>query len=903
MISSRFIALAASAMLAASCTFATPQEATAATAIDQSGHQPLPTLVPSEGTLAQYSSQKVSLRFAIYSTEEGREPLWSEEQTVELGAKGEYSVLLGAQSANGLPPQLFAAGEPRWLAVSVNDAEEARTLLASVPYAMKAADAESLAGHAASDFVTHEQLSQFSQLAQSSARSAQQGSAALPPQQNSSGTVSGSGTAGSVPMWTGTQTQGNSEIVQVGTDIGINEATPGATLDVGGTAMFRGTATLPAEATATTSAGYRSQLLDFTDSAWSTTTKAPIAQTWRIYATEAGNNTASPTSSLNFQFQNGAGTATPTVLSIAQTGVISFAPAQTFPGTIKSVAAASPVTATTTAGAVSLGLNTSALETSLNSVYPQLGSYNKFTSGASFGGETTLSGNSTDWMLVATNAGAGKGTILGQAVGTSTGIEGASPGGIGVEGATDTGYGVYGIANTSGTAVYGGAFGSGPAGSFWSQNASGPAVNVSNVAGGDGLHSSSTTGLGISGSTTSGSGVYGYATTGSAITAVASTGFAGNFSNNTTYNATISATNNGAGNAGIFNNNSASHVALAGVNDSTDSAAIGTYGSVSNGDAVYGVSTAGSGIYGTSTSGFGVYGTTAGGTGISGVAGIATGAANGVYGYSSTGIGVFAATSESGAEALLADGGTNSPGVYAQSVNSSAVIGHSTNANGGFFVTENSNTTALGTFNEGNGDSGALFSVFSAGSPKGSCGVGGSGSLSCTGQLKSLVDASGGTRKVETYAVQSHENWMEDFGSGELQKGVAVVKIDPVFAETVSETADYHVFITPNGDSQGLYVIRKTADSFEVRESGGGTSSLSFDFRIVAKRRGYEGQRHVDVTERFKAEKAILPPHRRADMAAHAAHAEVEANPVEPHSVPVDTGTRHGVGPEPANRP
>jgi hypothetical protein len=318
---------------------------------------------------------------------------------------------------------------------------------------------------------------------------------------------------------------------------------------------------------------------------------------------------------------------------------------------------------------------------------------------------------------------------------------------------------------------------------------------------------------------------------------------------------------------------------------------------------VYGVSTAGSGIYGTSTSGFGVYGTTAGGTGISGVAGIATGAANGVYGYSSTGIGVFAATSESGAEALYADGGTNSPGVYAQSVNSSAVIGHSTNANGGFFVTENSNTTALGTFNEGNGDSGALFSVFSAGSPKGSCGVGGSGSLSCTGQLKSLVDASGGTRKVETYAVQSPENWMEDFGSGELQKGVAVVKIDPVFAETVSETADYHVFITPNGDSQGLYVIRKTADSFEVRESGGGTSSLSFDFRIVAKRRGYEGQRHVDVTERFKAEKAILPPHRRADMAAHAAHAEVEANPVEPHSVPVDTGTRHGVGPEPANRP
>jgi hypothetical protein len=109
--------------------------------------------------------------------------------------------------------------------------------------------------------------------------------------------------------------------------------------------------------------------------------------------------------------------------------------------------------------------------------------------------------------------------------------------------------------------------------------------------------------------------------------------------------------------------------------------------------------------------------------------------------------------------------------------------------------------------------------------------------------------------------MQSPENWMEDFGSGMVQNGVAVVKIDPAFAETVTADASYHVFITPNGDSKGLYVIRKTATSFEVRESGGGTSSLSFDYRIVAKRRGYEAQRLTDVTERFKAETAhAMPP-------------------------------------------
>jgi hypothetical protein len=102
---------------------------------------------------------------------------------------------------------------------------------------------------------------------------------------------------------------------------------------------------------------------------------------------------------------------------------------------------------------------------------------------------------------------------------------------------------------------------------------------------------------------------------------------------------------------------------------------------------------------------------------------------------------------------------------------------------------------------------------------------------------------------------------MEDFGSGLLQNGVAVVKIDPSFAETVSATAEYHVFLTPKGDSKGLYVINETPGSFEVRESGGGTSSLTFDYRIVAKRRGYEGQRLIDVTEKFKTESelAALP--------------------------------------------
>jgi hypothetical protein len=157
--------------------------------------------------------------------------------------------------------------------------------------------------------------------------------------------------------------------------------------------------------------------------------------------------------------------------------------------------------------------------------------------------------------------------------------------------------------------------------------------------------------------------------------------------------------------------------------------------------------------------------------------------------------------------------------------------------------------------NDGTGGTN-LFSTLMAVSKEGACGIGGKGDLSCTGQMKSLVSTGEGARKVETYAMQSPENWIEDFGSGVLEKGVAVVTIDPAFGGTVTADASYHVFLTPNADSKGLYVIRKTATSFEVRESGGGTSSLSFDYRIVGKRRGYEAQRLTDVTEGFNAEQA-----------------------------------------------
>ena len=87
------------------------------------------------------------ITFAIYSEETGGSPLWLESQNVQADGKGNYTAQLGVTKSEGLPLDLFTSGEARWLGVRVNGGEEQpRVLLLSVPYALKAADAQTLAG-------------------------------------------------------------------------------------------------------------------------------------------------------------------------------------------------------------------------------------------------------------------------------------------------------------------------------------------------------------------------------------------------------------------------------------------------------------------------------------------------------------------------------------------------------------------------------------------------------------------------------------------------------------------------------------------------------------------------------------------------------------------------------------
>lgn len=115
------------------------------------------------------------------------------------------------------------------------------------------------------------------------------------------------------------------------------------------------------------------------------------------------------------------------------------------------------------------------------------------------------------------------------------------------------------------------------------------------------------------------------------------------------------------------------------------------------------------------------------------------------------------------------------------------------------------------------------------------------GDFTVIGHKSAVVPHPNGTHR-RLYCVESPENWFEDFGRGKLSGGRAAIELEADFAKLV-KAGDYHVFLTPEGDCNGLYVHRKTAGGFEVRELQKGTSSAGFSYRIVARRRDARGKR------------------------------------------------------------
>jgi len=442
-------------------------------------------------------TQIAGATFSIYSQESGGSSLWMETQNIHPDAKGNFSIQLGASKPDGLPMSVFASGEARWLGVRINGGEEQpRALLLSVPYALKAADAETVGGLPASAFML------AAPVTSGAALGVEQNGAVVPQATGTTPVTTAGGTANQLAKFDATADITKSIIFDNGTNVGVGNTKPSAKLDVSGSAIVRGLLNMPAIGAATATTGKNSQPFGFTTSAFNSGTGTAVNQNFRWQAEPTGNNTASASGTLNLLHSQGSNTPAETGLKIASNGQVTFASGQKFPGagTVSSVGLTAPSSDFSVSGSPVSGSGTLALNWTVAPASSDVANAivkrdaNGFVNVTAIDATTTISGLTA--MEGTSNAGMG-------VAGISNSTYGVFGNGItGVYGAGTSGYGVYGIVSSSGIDGLHGESGSGNSG-----------VAGLNSAGGYGVYGQSRLGYAIWGEVTGASGldaVHGY---------------------------------------------------------------------------------------------------------------------------------------------------------------------------------------------------------------------------------------------------------------------------------------------------------------------------------------------------------------------------------------------------------
>jgi len=793
----------------------------------------VPTLIRFSGTLTDVGGKPltgfVGVTFSLYKDEQGGAPLWMETQNVQPDKSGRYAVSLGATTSKGLPTDVFVSGEARWLGVQPEgQAEQPRVLLLSVPYALKAGDAETIGGLSPSAFVLAAPAGTASTNVRSDASTT---SSSVQAPTTSNVTTTG-GTANTIPLFTTATNIQNSLLTQTGT----------TAINVGGKLN------LPALGTATATKGFNSQPHNFVASVFNSGTATAVAQTFQLQAEPLNNDKSTASGTLNLLYGSGTATPTETGLKISNKGLITFATGQTFPGTgtITGVTAGTDLTGGGKSGTVTLNLDTTKV--------PQLKAANTFSGNQSVTGNLSATGSFTG-QTASFSASNNTQVVNVTQSGSGSAISASSPGnaaifrsatGFGIEGqsAGVGGIGVYGAATTTSSSGAMGVYGSSSA------------PNGAGVLGSSLDTTTAGVGVGVEGFSASpkGFGLFAYETGNSGIGA---------------YGQWQSASSIGAGfiEIGVWGDSSNGD---------------GVIGSSDTRNGVLGISTFGTGAEGVSHSSAGVFGESDNDIGMYGLSGAssAVGGVNGIhFTNSNTGAGftTFGVWGDTGVSGGIGVVGTADDG--------NSLFGKNNTVNHETLYVENDSG-----FSNGLTPYAARFAGPGASTycyiPRDS-NDNGTGDLVCTGS-KSAAVAVDGNRMVRLYAVEAADNWFEDAGSGHLSNGSAAIRFESAFSQTVNPSVEYHIFLTPKGDCEGLYVSHEGPDGFEVHELRGGKSNIAFDYRIMARRKGFENVRMQDVTQDFahmKQESDLLAARLEARKQEEKAHPRM-AIPAMPKRAP-----------------
>lgn len=428
----------------------------------------VPTLVNYSGRALDVTGKPVigiaGITFSVYKDQSGGSPLWFETQNLTTDAKGNYTVQLGATLPEGLPLDVFTSGEARWLGVRINGGEELpRILFLSVPYALKAADAQTLGGLPASAFVLAAPSTAPSDVGGTITTVSPVTPTTAHALVGSTPVTTAGGTNGTIPLWDASSDISNSILTQTGSGssakIGINITNPLFTLDVKGSELVRGLFELATVQFANSSKGFNSNALNLESSAWNSGTGTYTLNHFQWQAEPIGNNTTSPGATLNLLYGTDPNAPSETGLKLASNGQFTFAPGQKFPGTgsVTSVGLSAPTSDFTVTGSPvttsgTLGLVWKVAPTNANTANAIV---KRDGSGGFVAGQITASTYSNTGAVIGTNYGS---SALGP------GVAGISNEGFGVSGTSQYGYGVYGNgyygvgvygATYSGQAIYG----------------------------------------------------------------------------------------------------------------------------------------------------------------------------------------------------------------------------------------------------------------------------------------------------------------------------------------------------------------------------------------------------------------------------------------------------------------
>ncbi|HET9364027.1 MAG TPA: hypothetical protein VFP71_03470 [Candidatus Angelobacter sp.] len=268
----------------------------------------VPRMVRFSASLVDGAGQPVSgtvpAVFSIYAQQQDEQPLWTETQIITTDASGAFTVLLGASTTGGLPLDQFQANHAQWLGFHAEgQLEQPRVLLVSAPYALKAADAESLNGLPATAFVQWKDLQVPLAPEQTSPTAPAKPSVSAP----TTATTTTSDPTSYIPKYVDATTFAQSSLFDGGGKVGINTQTPVAVLHITGD----GTAEL-AQLEATADANSGLAILN-TAQSWELALRQDLQEALVVRNKTAGTDVMqiSPEGNVSVSGKLGVGTATP----------------------------------------------------------------------------------------------------------------------------------------------------------------------------------------------------------------------------------------------------------------------------------------------------------------------------------------------------------------------------------------------------------------------------------------------------------------------------------------------------------------------------------------------------------------------------------------------------------------